>query len=97
MPVVVCPQCGEGKRLRGRREEDVIQVECLACGHEWLRTPGICSRCGGPLDAFRMPVLQKARGTQQSILAYRIVKRCVPCEGAPPPPDLSATLDAPQG
>jgi hypothetical protein len=42
-----------------------------------------------------MPVLQKARGTQQSILAYRIVRRCVPCEGAPPPPDLSATLDTP--
>jgi hypothetical protein len=37
-----------------------------------------------------------ARGTQQSILAYRIGKRCLACDGPPPPVDGSATLDREQ-
>lgn len=93
MPLVECPACGESKQLKGRREEGVIHVACRACGHSWVRDPERCQRCGGPIHHYRAPLLQKARGTQQSILAYRIDKRCVACDGPPPPVDGSATLD----
>jgi len=92
MGLVQCPECGEGKALKGRREDDVIHVTCQACGHEWLRDPERCPTCGGARHAFRVPLLHKARGTQQSILAYRIEKRCPICDGAPVI-DASATLD----
>jgi primosomal protein N' len=92
MALVECPQCGESKRLKGHRTDDGIHVACQACGHEWIRTPDKCPTCGEPMLAFRAPLLHKARGTQQSILAYRVQKRCVSCEGPPPPPDTSATV-----
>lgn len=92
MVLVQCPRCGENKALEGRRENDGIFVACQSCGHEWLRDPDRCPICGGELHAFRVPLLQKARGTQQSILGYNIQKRCLTCD-APPQIDGSATLD----
>jgi Zn ribbon nucleic-acid-binding protein len=93
MELVKCPECGETKNLKGRREGNVIRVACKGCGNDFLRDPDRCSRCGGPMHSYRAPLLQKARGTQQSILAYRIEKRCTDCDGPPPPIDGSATLD----
>jgi Zn ribbon nucleic-acid-binding protein len=93
MGLVACPECGATRNLKGRREDGVIVVSCQSCGHEWMRDPERCPTCGGDRHPFRVPLLQKARGTQQSILAYRIEKRCLACDGPPPPVDGSATLD----
>lgn len=48
-----------------------------------------------PTHSERRPLLQKARGNQQSIIGYRIEKVCPVCD---PPEDrgpgwMSATLD----
>jgi len=46
----------------------------------WLRHPEACPECGKvALASVRAPLYQKARGTQQSIIAYRIVKECEAC------------------
>jgi len=96
LPNFECPECGETKNLKGRREtkshrereSDVaVHVHCQSCGHKWTHDPWVCPTCGGPMDAVREPLLQKARGTQQSIIGYRKVKRCPRCA---PPEDRSA-------
>ena len=96
LPKFECPECGETKNLKGRREtkshrqkeSDVaVHVHCQSCGHKWTHDPWACPTCGGPMDALREPLLQKARGTQQSIIGYRNVKRCPRCA---PPEDRSA-------
>jgi len=92
MVLIRCPHCEETKALRGRRGDDGIVVTCQSCGHEWRRDPDRCPTCGDDLHAFRVPLLQKARGTQQSVLGYNVQKRCLACDG-PPEIDGSATLD----
>jgi primosomal protein N' len=77
---IECPQCGAGKGLRGERKDDAIQITCDSCGNVWLRHPDACPECGQPaLASIRAPLFQKARGTQQSIIGYRIVKECQDC------------------
>lgn len=77
---ISCPSCGEAKRLRGEREGDAITITCLACEHRWVRDPGACSACGErTLTPVRVPLVQKARGTQQSIIGYRVVQECTSC------------------
>lgn len=99
-----CPGCGEGKRLKGRREgadrrkgeEGVVHIRCLACEHEWVHDPWACPKCGERMHAERRELLQKARGTQQSIIGFRVDKVCARCD---PPEDrskpgwMSATMD----
>lgn len=93
MPIEIsCPQCGERERLKPRRTEGRIFISCQACGHRWERHSDQCPECGRrPLVPKRLPLLQKARGTQQSIIGYRIGKECTACgwtsEG---PPETSA-------
>jgi hypothetical protein len=89
-----CPECGEGKQLRGRREDAVVHITCLSCGHGWTHDPWKCPHCGGRMGPVRKPLLQKARGTQQSIIGYYVAKECLRCD----PEDrsenwLSATAD----
>lgn len=77
---LVCPACGEAEDLRGERRGAVILVRCQACGHEWERDPDACPRCGSrSIVDRREPLIQKARGTQQSIIGYRIVQECGAC------------------
>ena len=77
---LVCPSCGESEQLRGTRQEDSILVRCEACGHTWKRDPEACPQCGSRTVVDRRePLMQKARGTQQSIVGYRIVKECGSC------------------
>lgn len=43
-------------------------------------------------DPVRKPLLQKARGTQQSIIGFRVAKECLQCDWEPPEDGhLSAT------
>jgi predicted RNA-binding Zn-ribbon protein involved in translation (DUF1610 family) len=91
-----CPNCGEAKRLQGARRDEVVEIRCLACDHEWVHDPWGCPTCAGRMHPERRPLLQKARGTQQSIIGYRIEKVCPRCD---PPEDrdskgwMSATMD----
>jgi predicted RNA-binding Zn-ribbon protein involved in translation (DUF1610 family) len=94
VPKLRCPECGEERRegLSPRRERERIFVTCKSCGHEWERHADMCPECGErKLVPVRMPLLQKARGTQQSIIGYRTARRCTGCgwssEG---PPETSA-------
>ncbi len=81
-----CPECGETKRLRGEREADVVHISCQSCGHRWDHDTSACPNCGERMYAKRVPLLQKARGTQQSIIGFSTVKACPRCE---PPEDRS--------
>lgn len=77
---LTCPSCGENERLRGSRRGELILVRCEACGHEWKRDPDACPRCGSrDVVDRREPLFQKARGTQQSIVAFRVVQECNAC------------------
>ncbi|MEX2194138.1 MAG: hypothetical protein WD844_02540 [Thermoleophilaceae bacterium] len=82
-PDFACASCGEQKNLRGRREDDVVHITCHGCGHEWTHDPWACTTCGGRRDAVRRPLLQKARGTQQSIIGYSVIKVCPRCDPDP--------------
>lgn len=80
MSEIACPACGETERLHGSRRGDSIEIACDACGHVWERNPDVCPRCGKrTISDQRVPLVQKARGTQQSIIGYRIVKECYAC------------------
>lgn len=86
---VTCPSCG-GRKLKGRRDDpraEVVDVRCQECGHTWTHDPWACPRCRGRLHAERRPLLEKARGTQQSIIGYRTIRVCPSCD---PPDDRSA-------
>jgi primosomal protein N' len=77
---IECPQCGAGEGLRGERHDEGIRITCGSCGHVWMRFPDGCPECGErALASVRAPLYQKARGTQQSIIAYRIVQECQAC------------------
>lgn len=77
---IACTACGEQERLRGEPRGETILVRCEACGNEWARDPDICASCGKrTLSDQREPLIQKARGTQQSIIGFRIVKECYSC------------------
>lgn len=94
-----CPECGERKRLQGRRDRkgprdsDIVHISCGSCGHEWIHDPWACPTCGGQLNPVRKPLLQKARGTQQSIVGFRVAKECPRCDPEEPkqPGWMSAT------
>ena len=77
---IACPACGEEELLRGIRRGETVVVRCQGCGNEWSRDPDVCPRCGRrSIVDRREPLMQKARGTQQSIIGYRIVKDCYSC------------------
>jgi len=77
---VVCPRCGEREKHRAERVEGKPRITCLSCGHEWTRDPYDCPECGRrALRPRRKPLYQRARGTQQSIIGFRIAKECGNC------------------
>jgi uncharacterized Zn finger protein len=77
---IQCPECGEGEHLKPNREGERIFITCEACGNRWERHTDRCPQCGNrSLVPRRLPLLQKARGTQQSIIGYRTGKDCTAC------------------
>ena len=81
MEKIRCPECGEEDKLRGEKRDGAIWITCEACETAWLRDPDVCPSCGKRSVADqREPLMQKARGTQQSIIGYRILKRCWACD-----------------
>lgn len=80
MSQITCPACGEADDLRGETRDGAIWIACGSCRTEWSRDPDRCEACGERTIADRRePLMQKARGTQQSIIGYRIVKECWAC------------------
>lgn len=92
-----CLECGEQKALRGERLDRGIRVTCGSCGNVWLRTPDRCDECGATTVEVRVPLLQKSRGVQQSIVGYRTVHECTSCgaaTGSTAPPENYRREDA---
>ena len=93
-----CFSCGERKQLRGTRTENGVRLRCQACGQEWQRRPELCDACGAErVSAIRLPLIQKARGAQQSIVGYRTVRECAACgatSGSTKPPENYTKDDA---
>lgn len=92
---IACPSCGQEdrSRMKPRREGRVLHVRCLECGCEWEHHTDTCPECGEQaLVPVRMPLLQKARGTQQSIIGYWTAQRCQACGWASAgPPETNAS------
>lgn len=78
---ITCPNCGGHEKLRGTRMTESIRITCGACLHSWIRTERTCPVCGKETltIGMRAPILQKARGAQQSIIGYRTMKECTNC------------------
>lgn len=80
MALLVCPECDEQDALRGEQRKGMIWIRCERCSHEWPRDRDVCPQCGErSISDQREPLFQKARGTQQSIIGYRIVQECWAC------------------
>ena len=77
---IQCPKCGEREELQGERREGALWITCESCKAEWLRDPDVCPQCR-KRSVFdrRDPLIQNARGTQQSIIGYRILRECWAC------------------
>lgn len=88
--MISCPSCGEDDDLRGAREDGIIAVVCGACGHRWERhLDPRCPTCGGTdLLAVSKAIVEKARGTQLSVVATTEAHLCRACDR-----DLVAELE----
>jgi hypothetical protein len=82
MDELSCPTCRTDEHLEGIRDGDVIQITCRACGLTWERDPSpTCRECGtrDDIQTVSRPVIQKARGSQLSIVGMQVVHLCYPC------------------
>lgn len=80
---IVCPACGEDTELRGERAGELIRIACEACGQRWDRDPAtaVCGRCGSEdTEAAVKAIVEKARGTQLSIVSTEVVHLCRTCD-----------------
>ena len=77
-----CPQCGESEALAGRRDGALIILVCESCRHEWERDPSpVCPTCSRrDLRAVPLAILEKARGTQLSVIGTRTIHLCPTCD-----------------
>jgi predicted RNA-binding Zn-ribbon protein involved in translation (DUF1610 family) len=79
---VRCPACGEEEDLSGRRENGGITLTCHSCGYVGPRTAQrICPTCGGS-DVVDRPkaVVERARGTQLTVVGYTTIGLCRACD-----------------
>jgi len=79
---IVCPSCGTDDHLSGESRGELIRITCAACRLEWDRDPSPrCRNCGSAdVRAVPQAVVEKARGTQLSIIAMRAVYLCTTCD-----------------
>lgn len=76
-----CPSCETDDHLTGERDEDLIHITCTRCGLRWDRDVSPrCASCGATdVRAITEPVIEKARGTQLSIVGVTTTYLCTPC------------------
>lgn len=81
---ISCPLCGEAEDLSGTRSDDVIAVTCHGCGESWTRPLApTCPTCGGDdLQTVPIAIVEKGRGTQLSVVGYRMTQLCWSCDRA---------------
>jgi DNA-directed RNA polymerase subunit RPC12/RpoP len=91
-----CRACGaRTPHLKGDRRPGLIHMTCKSCGNQWDRYPDSCCACGvRALVAIRVPLLQKARGTQQSIIGYATAYECTRCGAKTSNADAARNLNA---
>lgn len=80
--VIRCPKCGRDDELSGQREGETVVVTCASCGNVWRRVPGrTCGECGGvDVQAVAYALVDKARGTQLSVLGLSHRLLCRECD-----------------
>lgn len=81
MDELTCPRCETDEHLLGERDDDVIHITCTGCGLAWDRdTSPRCQTCGDPdVRTISEPVIEKARGTQLSIVGVTTIYLCHTC------------------
>jgi Zn ribbon nucleic-acid-binding protein len=87
---VRCPSCGEEDELSGRRSDGQILLSCHTCGYDGPRVAQrLCRTCGGH-DVVERPqaLVERARGTQLSVVGYTTAVLCRVCDAD----DLAAAL-----
>ncbi len=79
---IECPECVTDEYLNGVRRGDVIVVACEACGLSWERPAAPhCDRCESTdVVAYPVPLIERSRGSQQSITAMHIETLCRVCD-----------------
>lgn len=82
MSLIECPNCATDEQLSGERQGAVIVVACGRCGITWERPAAPhCDRCGSTdVVAYPVPLIERSRGTQQSITAMHIETMCRVCD-----------------
>lgn len=81
MDELICPRCETDEHLQGERSDDVIHISCTGCGLTWDRdlSPK-CVSCGAESEhTISEPVIEKARGTQLSIVGMTTTYYCHGC------------------
>jgi hypothetical protein len=73
------PECGEQQALRGEQGEGAIRIRRERCSHEWRRDRDVCPQCGRRSMLTARAPIEKARGTQQSVIGYWMVPECYAC------------------
>lgn len=81
MDDLICPRCETDEHLQGERADEVIHITCTACGLAWDRDPSPrCVTCGNPeVRTISEPIIEKARGTQLSIVGVTTTYLCQDC------------------
>ena len=81
---IVCAECGVDDHLTGtRRDDDLIELRCSACGTTFTRDPRpSCPKCGGfEMEAMPKVIVEKSRGSQMSIQGIQREFLCRICDG----------------
>jgi hypothetical protein len=79
MDELTCPRCHTDEHLTGTPDGEVIHITCTNCSLAWDRdTSPRCVTCGRTDDihVISQPVIEKARGTQLSIVAVTTTYLC---------------------
>lgn len=82
MDELTCATCGTDDHLRGEPEGSGIVITCGGCDATWRRdlTPR-CPTCGDDdLLAEKLPVIDKSRGSQLSIVGLTTRYLCRTCD-----------------
>lgn len=81
MDELTCLRCETDEHLLGERTDEVIHITCTNCGLTWDRdTSPRCATCGDPdVRTITEPVIEKARGTQLSIVGVTTTYLCHAC------------------
>jgi hypothetical protein len=79
---LVCPRCDSDDHLTGERDGEIIHITCSECAVSWDRDlQPKCPTCGNEdVRATPKAIVQKARGTQLSIMSFETVHLCPKCD-----------------